>query len=65
MFQADQASPRDLLLAGLVVLGALVALRELLGGLDLLRMASTTRQELSEVPLTTDPEADIEGGRNE
>lgn len=42
--------PQLLLIAGLAALGAVVALGELLAGLDRLRMAATTAAELEQLP---------------
>lgn len=49
-----------LVLAALAALGAIVAVRELLGQLDRLNMAATTADDIGRLPATTDePESDL------
>lgn len=52
MFQADQATPRDLLIAGLAALGAIVVAADLVKHLDRLRFAGVTREEIDGLPVT-------------
>lgn len=52
MFQADQATPRDLLIAGLAVLGAIVVAADLVKSLDRLRFAGEVREEIDGLPET-------------
>lgn len=52
-----QASPRDLLVAGLAAVGAVFVIADLLRQLDRLRMAGVTRDELEQLP-TTEREGD-------
>jgi hypothetical protein len=54
VFQAE-ATPRELLVAGLAAVGALYVLVDLLKQLDRLRMAGVTIDELAELPTTEHP----------
>lgn len=63
MFSADQAQPRDLLIAGLAVLGAVVVAADLVKSLDRLRFAGVTREEIDGLPETE--ETHEPGGRTE
>lgn len=51
MFQAE-ATPKELLVAGLAAIGAIYVLADLLRQLDRLRMADVTTDELSRLPTT-------------
>jgi hypothetical protein len=53
-----ESQPRQLVLGALIVLGALHALTELFSFWDRLRMETTTRTELDDLPLTTDERED-------